>query len=501
MSRLSSTNNPFSKIANSKSRTFLSFCFCFIFGIGFFSVYEIKSAQFILYVSALCIAILCVFFWKNIQSRFFLLCFLFFLLGGLRFFYSVPSDSASVINFYHGRRTTFTGHVSEEPRFELDQTQYIVETEEMQTGEKVSGRVKIVDSFYSEFSTGDKLQITCSLEKPSDFQIKNLKYKNVWTLCRKPIIDKIGESKSFLSVVYKFKMAVSENVSNLWQEPQSSLMAGLLYGARAGLPKDVVEDFSRSGITHIIAVSGYNISIIATALLNVLIYIGLRRGKAFYIAVVLIALFVVFTGASASVVRAGIMGIIVLLASYLGRMSRVGNTLAFAAAVMMLLNPFVLVWDVGFQLSFLSTIGLVYFSPILEKYFINKMSERKFLFFKSAIIPTISAIIFTTPLVLCQSGRFSVIAPIANILILWIIPYVMFFGFLALVLSFLFFPISYIPAFMSDVGLRYILMISDFLSSFSFSSISVSVTFPVMITMYVLILYFVFRKYGKNKNC
>ena len=129
-------------------------------------------------------------------------------------------------------------------------------------------------------------------------------------------------------------------------------MAGLLYGERSGLPLELADNFSRTGVSHIIAVSGYNISIVALALMSLFINLGLARPRAFWLVVAGIILFVIFTGAGASVVRAGIMGLIVLLAGQLGRLSRIGNVLIFTAALMLLFNPYVLIWDAGFQLSF-----------------------------------------------------------------------------------------------------------------------------------------------------
>ena len=162
------------------------------------------------------------------------------------------------------------------------------------------------------------------------------------------------------------KAQVQTQLEKLWPEPESSFMAGLLYGSKSGLPKELSNNFSRTGITHIIAVSGFNITIIASVLMTLAIAAGLDRRRAFWLVVGAEIFFVVFTGLSASAVRAGVMGVLALTAQYIGRTSRIGNALAFTAAVMVLVNPYVLLYDAGFQLSFLATIGLVYVSPWLE---------------------------------------------------------------------------------------------------------------------------------------
>ena len=173
-------------------------------------------------------------------------------------------------------------------------------------------------------------------------------------------------------------------------------------------------------------------------MITICVQLYIPRKKAFGLIVAGIIIFVLFTGASASVVRAGIMGIIVLLSKQMGRMSRIGTVLLLTAVVMTIQNPLVLVWDAGFQLSFISTCCLVYLSPI----FVQRCKRLPELFgLKESFISTISAIVATLPLILFQFGRLSIVAPIVNMLVLWIIPYLMLFGFFAKVFGFFLFPL------------------------------------------------------------
>ena len=247
----------------------------------------------------------------------------------------------------------------------------------------------------------------------------------IWSLCVAPkVMSAAAPVNGWIKIakqIYNLKTFFQNQINSLWPEPQSSLMAGLLYGARTGLPPDLTENFNRTGLSHIVAISGFNISIIATYLMFALIYAGLYRQRAFWAVTGGIVFFVIFTGASASVVRAGIMGIVVLMARQLGRLTRPGNVLVFTAAAMAAVNPYVLVWDAGFQLSFAAAMGLIYLSPVLEKI----LSTRHKIFshlLQAIIIPTLSAIIATLPLTLWQFGRFSAVAPITNLLVLWTIP-------------------------------------------------------------------------------
>jgi competence protein ComEC len=163
------------------------------------------------------------------------------------------------------------------------------------------------------------------------------------------------------------------------------------------------------------------------------------------------------------------MGLFVLLASQVGRASRATNALAFTAFVMLLVNPKVLVFDAGFQLSFLATMGIVYINPILQKF--TKKWPKVF-GLKEVLITTLSAIIMTTPLILYQFGRFSLVAPLANLLIVPLVPAVMAIGFITGLLSLVSSAVGGIVGWGAWVLLEYIIRAAEFLSSLAFASLS-----------------------------
>ena len=273
-------------------------------------------------------------------------------------------------------------------------------------------------------------------------------------------------------------------MAQLWPEPDSSLLGGLLYGDRNGLSKELTNNFNRVGLSHIVAVSGYNITIIATAVMSVLIFIGLYRRQAFWLAVAIIILFVIFTGASASAVRAGVMGSVFLVGQYLGRPSRAAPSLVLAAAVMILFNPYILFYDAGFQLSALATAGMIFLAE------------------DGVIKTTVAAIVATLPLILYQFGRLSLVALPVNILVLWIIPYVMLAGFLSIVAAAIFYPLGQIIAYVTGIGLKYIIFFVNLFGDWSWSSIETKIPLWLMILMYGGIIYYVIRKnnYVQAKN-
>ncbi|MDD4476996.1 MAG: ComEC/Rec2 family competence protein [Patescibacteria group bacterium] len=498
--------NVVEKIINSKSGAFLMLCFCFISGVGIFSYSDIeKNILFYLFVVFWCLVFAIAIFWKNINSRFLFFCVLFFVLGAIRFFISVPSGDAKNILYYNGERGKIIGWVVGEPDIRPDSVKYIIKTEfiydlEASSNKKVSGRALVEGLLYPRYEYGDKLKISCDLKSPRNSPDGNFRYDRylakdgIWSICVNAKIEKIGadEGNFVLKNILRLKTRINEQIEKLWPEPDSGLLSGLLYGARSGIPDDLKENFNRAGISHIVAVSGYNINIIAAAFMIFLVSAGLYRRQAFWLAIFGICVFVIFTGASASVMRAGIMGVVLLIAERLGRLSRVGYVLALAAALMLLFNPYVLVWDAGFQLSFLATAGIVYLSPFLG-------GKNKSSLFKQILAPTFSAIIATLPLILFQFGRLSAIAPVANVLILWIVPYLMFFGFLAVVLSFVWFPFGQVVAWIVGIGLNYVIMIAEKIGGWNLSAMDFFLPWWGMVAIYGFIVWVVNKLlYVKN---
>ena len=494
-------------IISSKSKTFLAFCFCFIAGASLSSLLNSNDLLFPIFILFFIVLACAVFWWYQKLSRFIFLLGVFFILGSLRFLITFPIIDEENIAYYINSDVQFVGIVDEEPVVQEKSVTYVIEVHEIKSGnEKISGKVILKSPLYPEFFYGDKLEVKCKLESPqnnmsqqSAFRYdKYLAQKNIWSVCVFPKITKLSDSENFsiMRVLLSGKKSLEHVIENLWAEPKSSFMGGLLYGNRSDLPQDLKNNLSRTGVTHIIAISDFNITIIGTILLSISIYAGFRRKQAFWVVSFCIIIFVIFTGATASVIRAGIMGIIVLLARHLGRSSRIFPVLVLTAAIMVLLNPYVVVWDAGFQLSFLSTLGLVYGVPIIEKYSFIKIPGKMGELILENFYSTIAAIIFTLPLILFQFGNLSIIAPIVNVLILWIIPWLMLGGFLSVIAGCFYLPGGKFLASGVGLGMDYILSIVSWFGSLRWSAIDFKIPFYVMILAYCFIVYFV----AKNRK-
>ncbi|MDP2692408.1 MAG: ComEC/Rec2 family competence protein [bacterium] len=490
------------KIIDSRSKTFILFCFSFLVGVIIHSLFQVKFPSFFWYLVFLFLSVLIIFFRNNKVYKFFLICLLLICLGFFRYNIAIPSESEKYISYHNGEKYDFEGFISAEPDIRIEDVRYVIKGLPGQAGEKLKGKVYAKSQLYPRYNYGDRIWVECDLMTPEayddfryDMYLANI---GVFSLCARPQIyklDGLGGNVIFGRVM-TYKSIFAGRVNRLWHEPYASFMAGLLYGYRGGLG-ELQEHFNRTGITHIVAISGYNISIISIVLIILFVRLWVPRKKAFWLIIGCIFLFVVFAGANGSVVRAGIMGALALLAKYLGRKNTMLNVIVLTAVLMTIQNPFVLVWDVGFQLSFLATIGLVYLLPILENIF---KKVPNIFSIRTLFLSTMSAIILTLPLILFQFGRLSVVAPFVNILVLWIIPFIMLFGFLSVLLSFVFFPLGQIIAWLSFIGLKYITVITVWFSNLPFASVDLGVPLWLVLVAYITIFSIIYKA-NKQLRC
>lgn len=345
---------------------------------------------------------------------------------------------------------------------------------------------------YPEYAYGDLLNVSCTakaiknLDSSFDYRIYMAK-DGVLYSCDKPKINMIAQGKGniFLSYILKVRELFENNIRRVIPQPEGALADGLLFGGSASLSKEIQNDFSRTGMTHIVAVSGYNVTIIAEYLIILGLALGLWRKKAIWFAICGIILFVIMSGLPASAVRAGVMGGTLLWAMKNGRLANSENAIIFAGAVMLFLNPLLLRWDVGFQLSFLATLGIVMLSPLWEKSFIKK---HKALGISEAIAMSLSAQIFVLPIIAYNFHITSLVSLLANVLILPIIPLSMLLVFLVSVSGFVFSGLSMVFAWLAFVPLTYEIKMIHLLAQFPWASISTDSVSVYFVAIYYLIL-------------
>ncbi len=391
----------------------------------------------------LLIPIIVLFFFKR-RTAVYLLAVFIFLLAGNFYFHFYKNYRA--LNFPEvGAKITIDAVLVGEPKVLGN---YAVAPMELQS--PYAGTMELMASPSLVLKYGDRVEATGKVLEPQN----NIDLPSFMAYS----VKVTGEDQGFPLKAGLLNIKNSAvGIIKKYLSPQSSaLMAGLIFGERSSFTDAFKNDMRLSGTTHLVALSGYNIGILVIAL-NMLLGSYLSRKLRFAVLIVAIVLFVIMVGGEASVVRAALMGALVLLAKEIGRIYSVRQAIAVSAAGMAVWNPFVL-WDLGFLLSFLSLIGLVYLSPVLAKIF--KMESKSAL--AQNFLQTTSAQLAVLPVVINYFSSFSVMAILANVFVLSFVPIIMAFGFVLVLVGWLLPFLAFIAGFFAEIFLRYMTFVISF---------------------------------------
>lgn len=385
------------------------------------------------------------------------------LLGAARYRLSIPRLDAGYIAWYNDRQydVLVTGALVEPPDVRDTYANLRISVSAIDPDEgdlPVKGLILARVRTGADLRYGDVVRVRGHLKTPpegEDFSYRDYlarhgihAYMADATVTRLPFRD----GNFFLRWVYTFKAHTLANLYRIFPDPEASLLAGILLGEDNGLPADLQQAFKNTGTAHIIAISGFNITIIAALFVTLFSrLLGTRRGM--LVAVGGIFVYTILVGADAAVVRAAIMGTLGLFARQVGRRQSALNTLLFTGAVMTLINPHT-PWDVGFQLSFFATLGLILYAGPFQEWATGLVSRRlpletarkiakplaEYVFF------TLAAQLTTLPIMAWHFGRISLVSLVANPFILPAQPPVMILGGLAALLSLIALPLGQVAA-------------------------------------------------------
>ncbi len=400
-----------------------------------------------------------------------------------------PADS--IDQYADGTPVTIEGSIALPPQTNFNRTVYTLDVQTMRRAETgavmpAQGMVHITTfTSWPVHPYGSVLKIRGKLEPLSDDGYGNyLAMQGIRARMKKGTIISVSppSGTSLLGTLATLRGYTERRITLLYPEPAAALLIGLLTGSRGQLSDRLEEHLKRTGLTHIVAISGSNITIILTSIGWMLFFLPLRWK--FGPSVIGIILFTFFVGASASVVRAAIMGILGLLALQTGRLKDTRLAILWTAFLMVLWNPATLWYDAGFQLSFFAVIGLCELNPILQP--LCKRLPAAF-GMRDALITTIAASSVSVPWATFRFGTFSFIAPLANILVLPFIPLAMLFGFIGLMTSFVAFPLGRILAVPGSLLLELMVSIITALGALPFAALE-NTTMP----LWILLLYYIF---------
>lgn len=387
------------------------------------------------------------------------------------------------LGVFVGEKVQLSGIISAEPD-EREKTSRLTFTPDNSDDQIILVTGKYPTHFY-----GERLIVRGKLERPENFEtnsgrefdyINYLAKDEVYYLINWPNLESLGASESWLvsarGQLFRLKNFFLTRINSVLPEPHASLLGGIVIGAKRGLSSEWQDRFRTVGLSHIVVLSGYNITIVAEAVMRFFSFLPMLWGIAGGASAIL--LFTLATGASTTAVRAAVMALVALLARATGRVYQSLDALFLTAFLMVLVEPKILLFDISFQLSFLATLGVIVGPSFLQRYF-QKVPKEFGL--REMTVVTISAQLFVLPWILYKMGQLSLVALPINLLVLAFVPVTMFFGFLSLVFA----PFAYL----SYLFLSYDLWLVEIFSVLPFASVNISY-FPLWLVVLTYLVYF-----------
>ncbi|MGQ9459126.1 MAG: DNA internalization-related competence protein ComEC/Rec2 [Anaerolineae bacterium] len=296
---------------------------------------------------------------------------------------------------------------------------------------------------------------------------------------RMPEVLAQGQGGLPWQALYALRRAAQASIQRILPEPQAGLLAGILLGQKRALPSEVMDQFNATGISHLVVISGWNITVLAALVARACgPWLG-RRGAGI-VSILGVWTYVWFVGLEPPVVRAGLTGTLVLLALLLRRTALALNSLAAAGIAMTLWRPFLL-WDASFQLSFAATLGLIAFASPLEaaarRWLAHRLPQdlaaRLVAWANEPLLISLAAQVMVLPLLLHGFGRLSLVAPLANLLVLPVQPPLMAWGAAATVAGLIWTPLGQALGAVVWLLLSWTLGVANLLARLPFASLEV----------------------------
>lgn len=413
------------------------------------------------------------------------------------------AEASQTLPNFLGSTALVTGRIADDPD-RRDTSLHVSLSVEEVNGEAASGTLLVLLPREEELVYGERIRVRGLIEAPQAFETNGgrlfdypgyLRAQGISAVMRYAQLRSLERAGfSLRGTLFSLKHSFERSLERTFAEPQGSLLEGLLLGEKHGLPKELTDAFIRSGLIHVVVLSGYNIAIVASAIFHLLSFLPLAFSSVFGGASIL--LFALMTGGGAATVRACVMALIAVLARYLDRPTAALRALALAAVGMALWNPPALLYDTGFILSVLATFGLITLSPHFEKR-LAFLPER--LDLRSIAASTLSVQLFVLPALLYFTGVLSAVSLPANILALPVVAFAMFFGFFGTVINFANFYLAFPLAFIADLLLRWMLLVAQTAAALPWGA-GIVPAFPAWLAAlaYVPLTWLALRLYKKH---
>lgn len=387
---------------------------------------------------------------------------------------------------------SFAGLIVSDPKRTPDTQSFVVQTE--------YGRYLVSAAADPQHNYGEQVTLAGATQPPPDSSYgRYLEKEQVVATMQDPTItvESSGGGNPALAFLYGLKASARDDLSRLLGTDNGGFLYGIMFGTSEGVSKSLSDQLSVSGTKFITAIDGLHMQIVLLILLGVFAWF-LPRGWAITLSIACGLVFVALTGFTTSGIRAALMAGVAALAQLTGRRYVAYTALALAAVVLTLLNPTVLLYDVGFQLSFVAVLAILYFLPVLKR-FLSVESFDSVLDWKEAVLITIAVQLATAPIVITQFHSFSFTSFVASALVVIVLPFILGLGFLMAIAALLFFPLGYPFALLLVPLLSYVRGIVDLAAAYAVS-FNPDLGIIGITLYYVVLLGIIYRFYPRGES-
>ncbi len=483
-----------------------------LFTVSFIGGILLKSyfSSNIILLIVLSLLILFIFLLQKVKKSAFVIfaCLLFFIFGAIHFDFKHRAYTQGLEEYY-GNPTTIEGYIADEPERDSDKVKFIIKTEHITLQKKEKLEVKLVVNLYSnglalkeigELGYRKRIVIQSVIKRPKsatnpggfDYQryLAGIGVSGTINLLGTSDLSVIGEEPGgwIFKLGYRIKNSVLRIIEYCLDKNQAGLLSGMIIGYKNGLDDRAFEAFSKAGLTHIMVASGMNVAFIMLPLLFLFDKLHIGRRSANILTMLALILFVFITGFSASVVRAVIMGCIILTGRSIMRETDIYTSISSAALILLVMNPYAL-FDIGFQLSFTATLSLVLFYPKLKKIVSGKYIPEVI---SDTLAATLAAQAGVIPITLYYFNNLSIISVLSNLLVVPLVQIITVIGFIMVFAGLLKIHIAVILGYINNTFLSYILFITEVSSKLPFSSVILPTPPIWAILVYYTVLCYIF---------
>jgi competence protein ComEC len=423
-----------------------------------------------------------------------------FALGALRV--ALIDTSSPIAAYNNTGGLTIEGVIEAEPDERDDRIQFRLRAEMLVIGgrrEPITGAVLVRAPQTDDLRYGDRVAATGLLITPAEFDTFSyadyLARSGIYSIMTNATVRIIEPASSSLpGMTIELRQQAQARIAAAIPEPAAGLLTGILLGDERWMSPELTDDFSAVGASHIIAISGFNMAIIAGVLTGSLKRITTQSGLIALIGVAVLAFYTLLVGASPAVVRAAVMSSLLVIGEALRRNAYVPASLGFAALIMSALNPNVL-FDIGFQLSFLATIGLALFADPLSRRF-DALLFRSFpaaiartlsAWLTEPLIVTLAVQITTLPLIMAVFGRLSLVFLPVNLLIIPVQAALMILGLAGVIIAFLLPALGQLVLWLTLILLTWTIGVVRFFADLPFAQADFSIGERVIVIYFVVL--------------